>query len=81
MLGDLEVSMRKNFYLKNLDCANCASRLEVAIQKLNGVKDVTVNFFTQMMRLELNDDYNDEILNELKRVCAKIEPDVVIIEK
>ncbi|MDY4818354.1 MAG: cation transporter, partial [Lachnospiraceae bacterium] len=44
--------MRKTFKLEDLDCANCAAKMEEAIKKLPGVKRVSVNFMTQKMILD-----------------------------
>ena len=41
--------MKKKFILKGLDCADCAAKMERAINKLDGVKEATVNFMTQKL--------------------------------
>lgn len=58
-----------------IDCANCAEKVEDAIRKIDGVKDVRVNFMTQKMTLEADDDRFDEILKEAVNTGKKIEPD------
>ena len=50
--------MRKTFELEDLDCANCAAKMEEAIKKLPGVKRVSVNFMTQKMILEAEETEN-----------------------
>ncbi|MBP6125312.1 MAG: heavy-metal-associated domain-containing protein [Leptotrichiaceae bacterium] len=70
--------MKKIFKLENLDCANCASKIERAIQKLEGVNNVTVNFMTTKMNLDLDDKNSDITIEEIKKLINKIEPDVTI---
>ena len=53
--------MRKTFELEDLDCANCAAKMEEAIKKLPGVKRVSVNFMTQKMILDAEDSQFDEL--------------------
>ena len=54
--------MKKRFAMKNLDCANCAAKMEAAIKKINGVQDASVNFLTQKLTLEAPEDRFDEIV-------------------
>lgn len=61
--------MKKTYTLIDLDCANCAAKMEKAILKINGVKNVTVSFFAQKMVLEAEDDRFEDILKE---ACAAI---------
>lgn len=71
--------MKKNIKLRDLDCANCAAKIENAIGKLDNVTDVKVNFMSQKMILEAPDDKFDDVLAEVKKTVKKIEPDVVIL--
>lgn len=70
--------MKKRFKLIDLDCANCAAKMEDAIKKLDGVNDATVSFMTQKLTLDADDARFDAILDEVIRVCKKVEPDCVI---
>ena len=47
--------MKKKFKLTNLDCANCAAKMENAIKKIDGVRDANVSFMTQKMTIEADD--------------------------
>ena len=67
--------MKKKFKLIDLDCANCAAKMEEGIKKISGVKDASVSFMTQKLVLEADDDRFDEIMKEVVAVCAKVEPD------
>lgn len=70
--------MKKTMKLQDLDCANCASKIENAIAKLDGVTSVKVNFMGQKMILEAPDEKFDTVLEEAKKVAKRIEPDLVI---
>lgn len=70
--------MKKKFKLIDLDCANCATKMEEGIKKISGVKDASVSFMTQKLVLEADDDRFDEIMKEVVAVCAKVEPDCKI---
>ena len=71
--------MKKKFKLQDLDCANCAAKMEEAIKKIEGVSDATVSFMTQKMTTEADDGRFDEIMKEVVSVCRKVEPDCVIL--
>lgn len=71
--------MRKQFKLDEIDCANCAQKLEDAIKKVEGVKDAKVNFLTQKLTLVAADDEFDDTLDRVVSLTAKIEPDCEII--
>ncbi|MEG1968229.1 MAG: cation transporter [Clostridia bacterium] len=70
--------MKKVFKLKDLDCANCAAKMEAAIQKISGVTACTVNFMTQKMSLEAADESFEQVLHEAKAVIKKVEPDCTL---
>lgn len=70
--------MKKKFKLIDLDCVNCAAKMEEGIKKISGVKDASVSFMTQKLVLEADDDRFDEIMKEVVAVCAKVEPDCKI---
>ncbi len=73
--------MKKVFKMEDLDCANCARKMEDAIKKIDGVKDAKVNFIMQKFTLEAEDDKFDAVLQEAVKVCKKVEPDCRIIVK
>jgi copper chaperone CopZ len=70
--------MKKQYQLVNLDCANCAAKMENAIKKLSGVNSASVNFITQRLILDAEDSHFDKIINEVIKLCKKIEPDCTI---
>lgn len=71
--------MKKRYKLQDLDCANCAAKMEEAIKKIDGVKDANVNFLTQKMMIDAMDERFDDIMQEVVRACAKVEPDCRIL--
>ncbi|MDD3403762.1 MAG: cation transporter [Hespellia sp.] len=71
--------MKKKFKLQDLDCANCAAKMEEAIKKIDGVKDASVSFMTQKLMLEADDDKFEAVLEKAKAACAKVEPDCTIL--
>ena len=70
--------MKKKFKLTDLDCANCAAKMEDAIKKLDGVNDASVSFMMQKMTIDADDARFDEIMKEVVDVCKKVEPDCII---
>lgn len=73
--------MKKKFKLQDLDCANCAAKMEDAIKKIPGVNDANVSFMMQKMTIDAEDDKFDAIMEEVVRVCAKVEADCKILMK
>lgn len=71
--------MIRHFKLDEIDCANCARKLEDAIKKVDGVQDASVNFMMQKLTLTAADDQFDEVLERVVKLAAKIEPDCEII--
>jgi copper chaperone CopZ len=68
--------MKNTYNMIDLDCANCAIRMEQNILKLNGVKNVSVNFLTQKMNIEIEDafDYN-EVMKYVRKTVQIINSD------
>lgn len=70
--------MKKTYRLQNLDCAHCAGKMEKSISKIKGVLNVNVNFLSQKMELEAQDDIYEDIYEEAVRLIHKYEPEVVV---
>ena len=70
--------MKKIIALQDLDCANCAAKMETAISKIDGVNSASVNFMTQKMIIDITDENTERILKEIKSVCKKVEPDCIL---
>ena len=73
--------MKKKFALSEIDCANCAAKIEAAINKIDGVNEATVNFMAQKRTIDADDERFDEILDEAQKVIKKVEPDCEIVRK
>ena len=71
--------MKKIYKLENLDCANCAAKMEEAIKKLDGVTSVNISFLMQKMTIEADDAAFDDILKKAVKAVRKVEPDCRII--
>lgn len=71
--------MKKKFKMEDLDCANCAAKMEAAINKIDGVKEATVSFMTQRLVIDADDARFDDIMKEVVTVCKKVEPDCKIL--
>lgn len=70
--------MKKRYKLIDLDCANCAAKMEDAIRKIDGVTAATVSFLQQKLTIEAEDARFDEIMVQVGKVCKRVEPDCVI---
>lgn len=73
--------MKKTYKMEDLDCANCAAKMEAAIQKIQGVTGASVSFMAQKVTIEGEDERFEEILKEAVKVCKKVEPDCRILIK
>lgn len=71
--------MKRVYKLEDLDCANCAAKMENAIRDIDGVKSVSVSFIMQKLTIEADDDKIEEIMDKAVKICRKIEPDCTII--
>ena len=71
--------MKKTFKLIDLDCANCAAKMETAIKKIDGVSDASVSFMAQKMTIEADDTRFDSIIKQVRKACKKVEPDCEIV--
>ena len=69
--------MKKTFKCE-VDCANCAAKMEDAVKKIEGVVNARVNFMTQKFMLEAADEVFDSILEQSIKACKKVEPDCEI---
>ena len=70
--------MKKSYKLTDLDCANCAAKMETAINKIDGVNKATVSFMTQKLTIDADDDKFDDVLKKAVDTVSKVEPDCKI---
>lgn len=71
--------MKKVFKIE-VDCAVCAQKIEDGIKKIEGVNGAQVNFLTQKMILDINDDKFDSVYKTVLKTAKKIEPDFEVLE-
>ena len=71
--------MKKTYRLQNLDCANCAAKMEKAIRKISGVREATVSFMAQRLMIDTGDEPLETVMKEVQKICKRIEPDCVIL--
>ena len=71
--------IKKTYKLEDLDCANCAAKMEERIKKINGVVSANVSFIMQKLIIEAEESELDKIVKEAAKICKKVEPDCHII--
>ena len=72
--------MKKVYKMKDLDCANCAAKMERGISLIEGVKACSVNFIMQKLVLEIDDTADiNAVLSAVKAAVKKVEPDTEIV--
>ena len=78
-LAQEEKEMKKKFKMVDLDCANCAAKMEEAAKNTAGVKNATVNFMTLKMIVEFEDGQEPKaVMQEVLKNCKKVEDDCEI---
>lgn len=66
-------------YKIEVDCANCAEKMQEAAKKTEGVTDATVSFMTQKMKVEFADGTDEKtVMKAVLKACKKVEPDCEI---
>ena len=71
--------MKKSYRIENLCCANCAAKIEKAVNKLPEVEKATLNFMTLRLTISSETQDWDGIMEQVKKVFAKIEPESRVI--
>ena len=71
--------MKKKFKMENLDCANCAAKMETAIKKIDGVEDAVVSFMMQKLTIVADDARFEEIMEQAQACCSKVDAECKII--
>lgn len=71
--------MKKTYELRDLDCANCAAKMETAINKIEGVNSATVSFMTQKLTIDADDGSFDKIMKKVVKAISKVEPDCEVV--
>lgn len=76
-----EHTMKKTFKMEELDCAHCAAKMEDGIRKLEGVREIAVNFLAQKMIIEADEERFDDIMKQVVRVVKKVDPRCEVLLK
>ncbi len=71
--------MKKVYRLEDLDCANCAAKMERAVAKIDGVNEVSISFMGQRMSIDADEGRFEEIMDNVVKVCKRVEPDCRIV--
>ena len=71
--------MKKVFKMQDLDCANCAAKMERAIEKIEGVQKVTISFLAQKMTIEADDERFDEIVKQAVACVKKVDSECEVL--
>lgn len=75
----MEAKMSKTYKIE-VDCANCAEKMQEAAKKTEGVADATVSFMTQKMKVEFADGTDEKtVMKAVLKACKKVEPDCEIM--
>lgn len=71
--------IKKTYPLEDLDCANCAAKMEERIKKIDGVISANVSFIMQNLTIEADESELDKIIKQAIKICRRVEPDCRII--
>ena len=74
------MGMKKSYILEDLDCANCAAKIEEGVKNIDGVTECSVSFVTEKMIVEVEEGKEEVVEKEIKKVVRKIEPDTTLKE-
>ena len=69
--------MQKKFKIQ-VDCANCAAKMETSVKKIDGVKDAAISFMSQKLMIDAEEERFEAIMQEVVKACKKVEPDCEI---
>ena len=71
--------MKKKFRMRDLDCTNCAAKMERAINKIDGVNQATISFMTQKLIIDADEARFEEIMEQVVKACKKVESGCEIV--
>ncbi|NEZ76085.1 cadmium-translocating P-type ATPase [Clostridium botulinum] len=73
--------IKKKLLLKGLHCANCATKIERAVQKLNIIEEANYNFNNSTLIINLEETHKDSIIKTIQEIVDRIEPGVKVVDK
>ena len=71
--------MKRVYKLEDLDCANCAAKMERAVAKIDGVDSVSISYMAQRMSIDADEKRFEEIMDCVEKACKRVEPDCRIL--
>ena len=71
--------VQKSFEMEDLDCANCARKMQDAVSKLEGVISCEISFMAQKMKLEYEEEKGSALFKEIAKCIKKVEPDCSVV--
>ena len=71
--------MKKVYRMKDLECANCAAKMERAIRKIDGVESAEISFMAQRLTLECDEAKLPQILEQVQKCVSKVEPQCKVL--
>ena len=71
--------MKKKFKMQDVDCANCAAKMEEAITKIDGVNDASVSFMAQKLSIDADEEKFDAIMQQAQKAVQAVDADASII--
>ena len=74
-----DLIMKKRFDMEDLDCANCAAKMEEAIKKIEGVIDANVSFMAQKLTIEAEEADFDKIMKQVVKAIKKVDSDCEVV--
>lgn len=73
------IKMKKKFKMQDVDCANCAAKMEEAIKKIDGVNDASVSFMAQKLSIDADEEKFDAIMQQAQKAVQAVDADASII--
>lgn len=73
--------MKKVYSIEGIDCANCAAKIEDKINRMRNIEEANLNFMMGKLSIEFKvstDEEVEEIMEEVRKLVKKLEPDAVI---
>ncbi|MBR6762050.1 MAG: heavy-metal-associated domain-containing protein [Oscillospiraceae bacterium] len=71
--------MKRSYHIE-VECANCANKMEAALQRIEGIEHAAIQFMTQKLTVEFSAAADpDAVMQKAQKVCRTIEPDCEII--
>ncbi len=71
--------MKKKFRVQDVDCADCAAKMERGIAKLDGVNSVSISFMAQKMMLDAEDEKFEAVLDQAQKIMSSVDAEAKIL--